>query len=203
MRLTRLLYPCLVLLIAGLCLSEISAKSLQDIRVGRTHFGYRFNAGIDSTVNGTSYDAGYHGVFMGYTYRFKNNEKNTGRLTWDTSFNVAALSDDSGPLKGARFGFRTGLGYEYLIAEQMLLKLDLGVDMCRVSTESTLPSLVADEDSWEYGGHVDASLIYFVHPGVSVFGSVGMESLSDQSFQTIELDSGNSITFSTGIFFPW
>jgi hypothetical protein len=191
------------LLIVGLFLTESSAKSLRDIHIGGTHLGYRFHGGVDVEVAGTQYDASYHGLLMGYSYRFRNNGSNTGRLTWDSSLNLSVLSEDSGPIRGARMGLRTGIGYEYLVTQQMLLKLDLGLDVARFSTESRLTGLVAEEESWEFGGHIDASLLYVVHPGMTLFGSLGMESMSDQAFRTIKVDSGDSITFSTGIFFPW
>ena len=181
--------------------SEGAAKSLRDIHVGNTYFGYKHHGKVDSRVAGTDYDAGYHGVFLGYSHRFQNNSKNTGRLLWDTSLQLGVLADDSGPLEGARFGLRTGIAYEYLVVKQMLLKLELGVDLHHFNTKST--TLIAEEESWEFGGHADATLVYIVHPGISLFGSVGIESLGEQSFQTIELDFSNSITFSTGIFFPW
>lgn len=201
--LARFFYLVVSTSLCCLIVQEGAAKSLRDIHLGNTHFGYRYHGKVDAQVAGTEYDAGYHGVFLGYSRRFQNNSKNSGRLTWDSSFNLSVLSVDSALLDGARFGLRTGIGYEYQIVQQMLLKLELGVDLHRVSTDSTSPTLPAEEESWEFGGHVEASLIYYVHPGISVFGSIGMESLGEQSFQNVEIDFGSSITFSTGIFFPW
>ena len=190
-------------LLAGILLAlSVQAKSLRELRIGGTEFGYRYSGGVDATVAGNDYDACYHGIYLGYRLPFRPFAKERARITWDSSVNISVLDSDNSPLSGNRMGIRTGVGFEYLIVQQWLVKLDLGMDFARVSTTSS-SGLAPKGSGWEFGGHIEGSILYSPHPRVTAFMGLGLETLGQQTFYDVELDAGASPTFSTGIFFPW
>jgi hypothetical protein len=196
--------PChFLILFAGCFLVLVShGKSLRELSIGRSEFGYRFSGGVDAKVAGIDHDAAYHSIFLGYRLPFRPFGKDLSRVTWDTSFDLSVLSSDGASLAGSRMGLRTGAGYEYLILQQWLLKLDLGINLAKVSTKSRATTL-PEQSSWAFGGHMEASVFYSPHPRFAAFMGFGLESFGSQDFADVGIDSGASPTFSTGIVFPW
>lgn len=196
--------PCyFLLLFCGFLLAfHAEGKSLRELYIGRTELGYRFSGGVDANIAGKPYEASYHSVYLGYRLPFRPFSKEISRITWDTAFDIGVLGTDDAPLRGSRMGLRTGLGYEYLIVQNWLLKLDLGVNLARTSTRLTTGT-AAEESSLEFGGHFEGSVLYSPHPRVSAFLGLGIETFGGQNFSGVEIDSGASPTFTTGIIFPW
>jgi len=178
-------------------------KSLRELRIGKTQLGYHFSGGVDASLGGTEYDAGYHGIFIGFRQPFRPIFNDQARLTWDSAFEISTLSADTDLLKGSRYVFRTGLGYEYLFLEEWLLKLELGVDVARFSTKSESATFPGEDESWKFGGHLNGSIMYHAHENFTLFGTLGVETFGSHEFQSIEVDPSSMISFSTGIYFPW
>ena len=178
-------------------------KSLRELRIGKTQLGYHFSGGADAHVGGSSYDAGYHGIFIGLRQPFRSFFNDQARLTWDSAFEIGILSVDSDMLKGSRYAFRTGVGYEYLLLEEWLLKLELGLDVARFSTKSESTTFPGEDESWKFGGHLNGSIMYYSNENFTLFGTLGVETFGSHEFQSIEVDPGGMLSFSTGIYFPW
>jgi hypothetical protein len=196
-------YSFFLILSSCLLVSPAMGKSLRELRIGKTQLGYHFSGGVDANIGGTNYDAGYHGIFIGLRQPFRSFFNDQARLTWDSAFEISILSVDSDILKGSRYAIRTGLGYEYLFLEEWLMKLELGVDVARVSTSSESTTFPGEDESWKFGGHLNGSIMYNANQNFTLFGTLGVETFGSQEFQSIEVDPGGSISFSTGIYFPW
>jgi hypothetical protein len=218
-------FSCSLLLISIITLGQptnLSAKSIADLRLGNVTLGYQFTGGVETagTVNGQAkqIDNNISGVTIGLRKRGFRFLQDKARITWDTSLMLSIFSsnldspDTTAPIttnwqfEGTLLNIRTGPGIEFHLANEWLLKLGTGMDTAYLDAQLEIINKSRSK-GWHFGGHIDGTLLYAPHRNISIFGSGGLEKIGKQTFSDGTnqgtLDLSSNWTFSTGILFPW